>query len=209
MVDPRIANYPRLWLMPASEAPIVAVIRRRPAKRWHILAINTETRQLAPGTWHSGSFYPLQSDVSPNGRMMTCMMGYGLGRGVVSIPEMRWVVRWSDLGSRGEAGFFPSNSEVVMGIGAHRKVFDDGSLRSSVSQISVWDERMRRDGWVTEDKLYRSKPNPEAPELRMIPADRWRSTSSTSALWLKAGTTASTIPSFGLATTRGRICSFR
>jgi hypothetical protein len=58
---------PRIFGIPATEAPIVAVIRRGPSDWVHIGAWNTAEGTYEPGAWLRGVIYPQKCDLSPDG----------------------------------------------------------------------------------------------------------------------------------------------
>ena len=61
---------PRIFAIPAREAPVVAVLRRGPSDWWHIGRWWLEPMEYEPGAWFKGSLYPQKCDVSPNGKWL-------------------------------------------------------------------------------------------------------------------------------------------
>jgi hypothetical protein len=59
---------PRIFGIPAVEAPIVAVIRRGPSDWVHVGRWNTEEDKYEPGAWLQGVIYPQKCDLSFDGR---------------------------------------------------------------------------------------------------------------------------------------------
>jgi hypothetical protein len=59
---------PRVFCVPASDAPIVAVIRRGPSEWCHIGRWDYEQDSYEPGSWLHGVIYPQRCDLSPDGR---------------------------------------------------------------------------------------------------------------------------------------------
>jgi hypothetical protein len=59
---------PRLFGIPAIEAPIVAVIRRGPSKWCQVGRWDIGEDHFEPGAWIRGTIYPQKCDVSPDGR---------------------------------------------------------------------------------------------------------------------------------------------
>src|SRR4051794_17686203 len=98
----------RIHILPAREAPVAIVIRRKPSKRFHVLRWHTDTGEIEPGSWFNGKLYPLRADIS------WCLDGLsslGLHRRDLERPlptpmaqdcrrrpQHRCVVRWGLLG---------------------------------------------------------------------------------------------------------------
>jgi hypothetical protein len=64
------APTPRLYCIPATAAPIVAVIRRGPSEWAHIGRWDTAAGTYEPGAWLHGRIYPERCDLSPDGRWL-------------------------------------------------------------------------------------------------------------------------------------------
>ncbi|RYG40623.1 hypothetical protein EON79_22290, partial [bacterium] len=58
----------RLWILPAKEARVALVIRRKPHRVWHFLRWDLERDEVASGDGYRGLFYPRGCDVSWDGR---------------------------------------------------------------------------------------------------------------------------------------------
>ncbi|HXT99713.1 MAG TPA: hypothetical protein VN903_01885 [Polyangia bacterium] len=68
----------RIHLLPAVEAPVVVVVRRKPSKLFHIIRVNTVTGAAEHGAWFSGQLYPMRCDVSFDGNWFVFLaMGSG------------------------------------------------------------------------------------------------------------------------------------
>ena len=59
---------PRLFGIPASDARIVAIIRRGPSEWTHVGSWDLNTDTYTPGGWLRGVIYPQKCDLSPDGR---------------------------------------------------------------------------------------------------------------------------------------------
>ena len=59
---------PRLFGIPATSAPIVAVIRRGPSDWCAVGRWDIEGADYEPGAWFRGTLYPQKCDLSPDGR---------------------------------------------------------------------------------------------------------------------------------------------
>jgi hypothetical protein len=62
--------HPRLFGIPAVDAPVVAIIRRGPSDWVHIGRWDVATDAFSPGAWMRGTIYPQKCDLSPDGRWL-------------------------------------------------------------------------------------------------------------------------------------------
>lgn len=61
---------PRIFGIPATDAPIVAVIRRGPSDWCHVGKWDVGQDRYEPGSWFRGTLYPQKCDLSPDGRWL-------------------------------------------------------------------------------------------------------------------------------------------
>lgn len=61
---------PRIYCIPATAAPVVAVFRRGPSEWWHIGRWRLDEPGLESGAWFRGHLYPRRCDLSPDGRWL-------------------------------------------------------------------------------------------------------------------------------------------
>jgi hypothetical protein len=85
----------RVHILAAREAPILVVLQRKRAKLFHVVTIDTETREVSEGSWFRGVIYALQSDVSFDGKFMV-YLARGKNRatwsGVCRLPWLKTLV---------------------------------------------------------------------------------------------------------------------
>src|SRR5215218_9709560 len=62
---------PRLFGIPATRAPVVAVIRRGPSGWCHVGRWDTVALTYEAGSWMHGVLYPQRCDLSPDGRWLS------------------------------------------------------------------------------------------------------------------------------------------
>jgi hypothetical protein len=87
---------PRIFGIAATEAPVVAVIRRGPSSwcatgRW-----DTAAGIYEPGSWIRGTVYPQRCDLSPDGRWMSAFVlnqhaDWAAGAAYVSLSRLPWL----------------------------------------------------------------------------------------------------------------------
>jgi len=66
----RTSTAPRIYGIPATHAPIVAIFRRGPSDWSHVGRWDVAARRYEPGAWLHGRIFPRRSDVSPDGRFL-------------------------------------------------------------------------------------------------------------------------------------------
>ena len=66
---------PRIYCIPALNAPVVAVFRRGPTEWSHVGRWDVEQGYYEPGAWLKGRIFPRRSDLSPDGRFL-CYFAY-------------------------------------------------------------------------------------------------------------------------------------
>jgi hypothetical protein len=97
---------PRLFGIPALEAPVVAVLRRGPSSwsavgRWDVDAMTYEQ-----GAWLRGTLYPQRCDVSPDGKLLAyfTLKGsarWGPGATYVAVSKLPWLTALAAWGTGG------------------------------------------------------------------------------------------------------------
>jgi hypothetical protein len=98
---------PRLFGIPALDAPVVAVLRRGPSTwtsvgRWDVSSMTYEQ-----GSWLRGTIYPQRSDLSPDGRWLSYLALKGsarwsLGATYLAVSRLPWLTAlagWSTCGT--------------------------------------------------------------------------------------------------------------
>lgn len=61
---------PRIYGIPAADAPVVAIIRRGPSDWCHVGRWDLASDIYEPGAWFHGTLYPQKCDLSPDGRYL-------------------------------------------------------------------------------------------------------------------------------------------
>ena len=87
---------PRIYCIPATKAPIVAVFRRGPANWAHVGRWDLAERRYEPGAWLRGRIFPRRSDLSPDGRFL-CYFAHKPGavwehgKAYVAVSKLPWL----------------------------------------------------------------------------------------------------------------------
>ncbi len=87
---------PRIYCIPATEAPIVAVFRRGPTSWSHVGRWDIANGSYEPGAWLGGRLFPRRSDLSPDGKYL-CYFAHQpsatweLGEAYVAVSKLPWL----------------------------------------------------------------------------------------------------------------------
>lgn len=87
---------PRIYCIPATRSPVIAVFRRGPTDWSHVGLWDVEERRYVPGAWLSGRIFPRRSDLSPDGRYL-CYFAYQPkatwehGQSYVAVSRLPWL----------------------------------------------------------------------------------------------------------------------
>ena len=156
---------PRIYCIPATAAPVVAVFRRGPTAWSHVGRWDLAQERYQPGAWLRGRLFPRRTDLSSDGRLL-CYFAHKPtarwehGDAYVAISRLPWVTALHAFGTCGTwtRGYYfsddggcddPAHSALPMVYG----------LRSiPVAQFAT----ERRRGWTEA---------PDSPPR--APADMW------------------------------------
>lgn len=87
---------PRIYCIPATDAPVVAVFRRGPTNWFHVGRWDLASRRYEPGAWFGGRIFPRRSDLSPDGRLL-CYFAHKRsatwehGEAYVAVSKLPWL----------------------------------------------------------------------------------------------------------------------
>ena len=87
---------PRIYCIPATQAPVVAVFRRGPSNWAHIGRWDLAAQRYEPGAWFGGRIFPRRSDLSPDGRYL-CYFAHKPsatwthGEAYVALSKLPWL----------------------------------------------------------------------------------------------------------------------
>lgn len=102
------APTPRVFGIPATAAPIVAVIRRGPSEWSHIGRWDLARGSYEPGAWLHGRIYPERCDLSPDGRWLAYFTlraktgpDWNAGDTYIAISRLPWLKALAAWGTCG------------------------------------------------------------------------------------------------------------
>ena len=87
---------PRIYCIPAIQAPVVAVFRRGPSNWAHIGRWDLAAGRYEPGAWIGGRIFPRRSDLSPDGQYL-CYFAHKPsatwehGEAYVALSKLPWL----------------------------------------------------------------------------------------------------------------------
>lgn len=96
---------PRIFCLPAREAPVLAVLRRGPSDWCHVGRWEVSEPSYEPGAWFRGTIYPQKCDLSPDGRWLAySAMKHGSEWGAGDVYEAISRLPWLHALAAWEAG---------------------------------------------------------------------------------------------------------
>ncbi len=97
---------PRLYCIPARDAPVIAVLRRGPSKWSHVGRWTLDPMGYEPGAWLRGRLFPRRSDLSFDGRYL-CYFAHksnarwAEGETYVAVARLPWLYALHAFGTCG------------------------------------------------------------------------------------------------------------
>lgn len=183
--DMNVPPSPRVFCIPASDAPIVAVVRRGPSAWAAVGRWDVATRTYESGLRLHGHIYPQRTDVSPNGKWLCYMAMSGRNEwkagvtyiAISALPSLTAIAAW------GTNGTWSRGLHFVDRPGSFLEAPDEGDISTFASEYGLaltapgtylverrrgWDEapgspaRAESDPWESEraHKLTMCKRSP-------------------------------------------------
>ena len=97
---------PRLFGIPTTRSPVVAVLRRGPSDWSQVLRWDPEAGTLERGSWIHANLYPQRCDLSPDGRWLSYFTlrqksTWGAGPTYIAISRLPWLTALAAWGTCG------------------------------------------------------------------------------------------------------------
>ncbi len=158
---------PRIYCIPATQAPVVAVFRRGPTEWAHVSRWDLAQKTYEPGAWLHGRLFPRRSDLSPDGKWLCYFADksnatWDHGPTYIALSKLPWLTAlhaWSTCGTW-TRGYYFSESETGGSEG-----LDTASLPIPYSLLPIpliQFAQERRRGWLE---------SPDSPPHQ--PTDAW------------------------------------
>ncbi|MGR9037855.1 MAG: hypothetical protein ACU83O_14925, partial [Gammaproteobacteria bacterium] len=156
---------PRIYCIPAAEAPVAAVFLRGPTDWSHVGRWNLAERRYELGGWLAGRLFPRRSDLSPDGRLLGYFAhkpgaDWKHGETYVAVSKLPWLTALYAFGTCGtwSRGYYFTTDDGRSGVKDVKLPISYG-LRA-IPAVQFASERRR--GWA------------EAPDCpRRDPTDIW------------------------------------
>lgn len=134
----------------------MVAIRRKPAKLFHVIRINTKTGAYRLGSWFTGKLYPMRSDVSFHGKWLVYLALGAKGEswnGVSILPRLTCAAEGSNMGTWYGGGYWRSKhvlrlNKWIINKGCVPFRTENFEARFGGEDLSVLYQRLERDGWV-------------------------------------------------------------
>jgi hypothetical protein len=182
---------PRIYCIPATEAPVVAVFRRGPTNWAHVGRWDLAARRYEPGAWLGGRIFPRRSDMSPDGQYL-CYFAHKPsatwehGEAYVALSKLPWLTAlhsFATCGTWTRGYYFTQDGD--------RDNLQDASLPipyglHSIPVVQFANERRRgwteapdspirnsKDAWDTQRNARMRKPQPHGTPMLCVESVGW------------------------------------
>ena len=97
---------PRLFGIPATRSPVVAVLRRGPSDWSQVSRWDPKAGTFEPGAWIHANLYPQRCDLSPDGRWLAYFTlrgaaGWSAGNTYIAVSRLPWLTALAAWGTCG------------------------------------------------------------------------------------------------------------
>ncbi len=182
---------PRIYCIPATRAPVVAVFRRGPSAWSHVGRWDLARGEYEPGAWLRARLFPRRSDLSPDGRLL-CYFAHKptatweLGEAYVAISRLPWLSALYAFRTCGTwtRGYHFTRERGFDGPEAERPPIRYGLRASAAVQFGCerrrgWEEapdsppRRRTDGWDQYRNARMRKRQPRGERVLCVESLGW------------------------------------
>jgi hypothetical protein len=191
-----------LYCIPATGAPVLAVLARAPDQWWMVARWDLATGELSRGAWLRGTMYARRCDVSPDGdlfyyllakqsqRPFMGMVGRQTFSAISKLPWVTALAAWREDGARAGSGgyhFVEASERWDIGAPQHGDAAPVRARRGLAATEPIQYATERRRGWVEHERCpprapgdladelrsaVLAKPRPGEPDVRLVLVDR-------------------------------------
>jgi hypothetical protein len=113
----------RLYIIPARDVPIAAILRRGPSRWYHVIRWDMAHDKFTHGSWIKGRIYPSKCDVSPDGELFLYFVHMGSRfqtdfsdswTAVSRLPWLTALTLWPHGTTYGGGGRFVENRRLML-----------------------------------------------------------------------------------------------
>lgn len=114
---------PSLYIIPARDAPIAAILRRGPSRWYHVMRWDMAHDEFTHGSWIKGRIYESKCDVSPDGELLLYFVHQGSRSqtsfsdswtAVSRLPWLTALTLWPQGTTYGGGGRFVENRRLML-----------------------------------------------------------------------------------------------
>ena len=170
----------RVHLLPARAAPVVVILQRKRNRLFHVITVDTETHAIDEGSWFRGMLYPMDCDVSFDGKFMvyraTGANYQTRWSGVCRLPWLKTLVHVDDPITGG--GYFSGPNDLkTHGWDHAEKIVSTDDIPFTIErdekrhlgdELAITYGRLERDGFTRlGDDGWGRRPAAGYPELQL------------------------------------------
>jgi hypothetical protein len=172
---PAPAPAPRLFGIPARDAPVVAVLRRGPSRWSHLGRWDLTDGSYEPGSWIRANLYPQRCDLSPDGRWFAYFTAkepgaWDAGTTYLAISRLPWLTAlaaWGTCGTWTRGAHFVDDPDVQeLGVADEGDAAELGRRFGFAFNPATTFAVERRRGWVDTATTPARAPDDVWDELR-------------------------------------------
>lgn len=177
---------PRIYCIPATRAPVIAVFRRGPSRWSHVGRWDLAARRYEPGAWLGGRIFPRRSDLSPDGQYL-CYFAHKPsatwehGEAYVAVSKLPWLTALhaiSTCGTWTRGYYFTEDGgrddqqleklPIPYGLRAIPVVQFANERRRGWTEAEDSPARDPRDAWDTGRNARMRKPQPHGARILCV-----------------------------------------
>lgn len=112
-----------LYIIPARDAPIAAILRRGPSRWYHIIRWDMARDEFVHGSWIKGRIYESRCDVSPDGELLLYFVQQAnrsqtdFSNAWTAVSRLPWLTAhslWPQGTTYGGGGRFVDNRRIML-----------------------------------------------------------------------------------------------
>ncbi len=182
----RTKGAPRIYCLPATGAPVVAVFRRGPSEWSHVGRWDLQAMRYEPGAWLRARIFPRRSDLSPDGRYLSYFAHdprakWEHGDAYVAVSKLPWLTALHAFGTCGtwtrgyrflEPGETAGPDDEQLPNGFHLRAIPieqfANERRRGWVETADCPSRRPGDAWDQERNVRLQKPQPGGKAMLMV-----------------------------------------
>ncbi len=182
---------PRIYCIPATNAPIAAVFRRGPTDWSHIGRWDLKEMRYEPGAWLKGRIFPRRSDLSPDGRFLCYFAhkptaSWDKGEAYVAVSKLPWLTALHAFPTCGtwtrgyhftektdRANPDDANLPIPFGLRPIPVVQFANERRRGWTEAKASPQRDSNDAWDERRNARLQKPQPGGDRLLCVESVGW------------------------------------